>query len=179
MSSKRYDFLRPMLSRRSFFVASVLLCASCTDPVHDDAVAALGDERRGVRPGATHRPGQPCLTCHGPQGPGSPELSIAGTVYSARGVQEPLSSVLVVLTDANQSTRTVVSNEVGNFYVASLSWTPTYPVSVELQDPRADNGGVKSMVTQIGRSGSCATCHYGADDDPKHMPPVFLRLKAL
>ena len=28
-----------------------------------------------------HRPGQPCLTCHGGKGPGHVEFSIAGTLY--------------------------------------------------------------------------------------------------
>ena len=153
--------------------------ASCFDPVQSGAVDALGPEKRGVRAGPTHRPGQPCLTCHGGQGPGSPEFTIAGTIYSARGVQEPLSGVSVVLEDVTRATRTVVSNEVGNFYIASATWSPTFPVLVHLKDSRADENGVKVMVTPMARNGGCAFCHYGADKEPTHMPPVFLRSKAL
>jgi len=132
-----------------------------------------------VRPGPNHRPGQDCLTCHGGDGPGSPDFSIAGTIYSARNVLEPLAGASVVLTDAKGSTRSAVTNEVGNFYIAADRWSPSYPLFVELDDPRADEGGVKKMATRIGRYGGCAFCHYGSDDEPTHMPPVFLRQKAL
>jgi hypothetical protein len=90
-----------------------------------------------------------------------------------------LSGVTVVLEDATKAQRTVVSNEVGNFYVAKSTWSPVFPVYVTLEDSRADKNGVQVMQTPIGRNGSCATCHYGADNEPTHMPPVFLRLKAL
>jgi len=152
---------------------------SCFDPVHAADVDALGPERKGVRPGPNHRPGQNCLTCHGGEGPGSPDFSIAGTVYSAVGVQEPLADVTVVLQDANHETRSTKSNEVGNFYLTTTSWSPTFPVAVQLRDPRADQNGVQPMNSPIGRNGGCAFCHYGAVDEPTHMPPVYLRQKAL
>lgn len=173
-----------MRPRRLLHVAIAMLgasgSASCIDPVHSDAVAALGPERAGVREGPTHRPGKPCRTCHGGQGPSALELSIAGTIYSARNdLQEPLSGVTVVLEDATKATRSVVSNEVGNFYIAIDTWSPTFPVLVTLHDQRADEGGVKRMETPIGSNGGCAFCHYGADNEPTHMPPVFLRQKAV
>lgn len=172
-----------MQARGLLFIAIAMLgasgTASCFDPVHSDEVAALGPERRGVLPGPNHRPGQNCRTCHGGRGPGSPELSIAGTIYSARGILEPLSGVTVALVDATGATRSVTSNEVGNFYISAASWSPTFPVLVGLHDRRADENGVKEMVTPIGDNGACAFCHYGAVDEPTHMPPVFLRLKAL
>jgi hypothetical protein len=175
--------LPPMRARHLLFVGLAVLGASgstsCSDPVHSDAVDALGPEKAGVREGPTHRPGQHCLTCHGGLGPGSPEFSIAGTIYSARGVQEPLSGVTVSLVDATSAKRTVTSNEVGNFYIAVDTWAPAYPVRVTLEDSRADEKGQKEMVTPIGRNGGCAFCHYGTDTDPSHMPPVFLRQKAL
>jgi hypothetical protein len=171
------------MQARRFFVAIAMLgasgSASCFDPAHSDEVDALGPERKGILPGPNHRPGQNCRTCHGGKGPGSPELSIAGTIYSARGVQEPLSDVSIELMDATGARRAVYSNEVGNFYLTSDRWSPTFPVFVSLRDPRADQNGVKEMVTPIGGDGGCARCHYGADDSPTHMPPVFLRLKAL
>lgn len=177
--------LVPMKARRLdlLLVLAVLGASggsvSCFDPVHSSDVDALGPERQGILPGPNHRPGQNCRTCHGGNGPGSPEFSIAGTIYSARGVLEPLSGVTVALTDASGATRETESNEVGNFYLTSASWSPVFPVHVTLRDSRADAQGVKDMVTPIGSNGGCAFCHYGAIDEATHMPPVFLRLKAL
>lgn len=155
------------------------LLGSCSDPVHEAEVDALGPERRGVRPGASHRPGQNCRVCHGGEGPGEPEFVIAGTVYTARNVLEPLRGTEIVVQDATGETHTAVSNEVGNFYISTTSWTPVFPLSVSLVDARADEAGTKKMVTTIGRNGACALCHYGNDDEPTHEPPVYLRAKAL
>ena len=168
--------LRSLSAPRTF---ALLLLVTCADPVHSDAVDALGEERRGVRPGPTHRPGQPCLVCHGGQGPGSPDFSVAGTVYAARGVLEPLAGTTVVIEDANHDVRRATSNEVGNFYIAAQTWSPVFPLTTKLDDPRADVDGEKPMLTPLPRTGDCASCHYGADNEPTHMPPVFLRSKAL
>lgn len=162
-----------------FAIAAVSSIAACWDPVRSDAVEALGPERKGVLPGPSHRPGQPCLTCHGGDGPGSPQFAAAGTIYSAEGIAEPIEGVNIVLVDSIGAKRSAVSNEVGNFYIATDEWMPVFPLRVELEDMRADEKGVKKMITSIGRSGDCATCHYGADHEPSHMPPVYLRLKAL
>jgi hypothetical protein len=131
------------------------VAAACGDPVHDDAVAALGPEAASVGPGPTHRPGQPCLTCHGGSGPGSPQMIVAGTVYAVKDQDQPLVGGTVHLTDANGGEIDVETNAVGNFFVPLSSWTPTAPihVSVSLGDQTA------SMTTHIGHDGSCATCH--------------------
>ncbi len=178
-----FSTLVTMQARRFLLLVSVVLggsgSASCFDPVHSADVNALGPERQGILPGPNHRPGQNCRTCHGGDGPASPEFSIAGTIYSASGVLEPLSGVTVALEDASGEAREAVSNEVGNFYITSASWSPAFPVHVALHDRRADANGVKEMVTPIGRNGACAFCHFGPVDEPTHMPPVYLRLKAL
>ena len=44
---------------------------SCTDPLRDREIEALGDEAPGVSPGPEHRPGQPCVLCHSDGGPAS------------------------------------------------------------------------------------------------------------
>ena len=173
-----------MQARNVISVAVAMLgasgSASCFDPVHSDDVKALGGEVNGVSTGPRHRPGQPCLVCHGGHGPGSPEFSIAGTIYGVRADPEALPGVTVVLQDASGGPpHSVLSNEAGNFYIAVDSWAPVFPISVTLQDARAEKGGVKEMVSTIGRNGSCAFCHYGGDNEPTHMPPVFLRLGAI
>jgi hypothetical protein len=143
--------------------------AACPNPNHTDAVADLGDEAAGVREGPEHRPGQPCLTCHGGSGPG-PDFVIGGTVYATRNGTQALSDVSVVLTDADKTVKTLTSNRAGNFYLPSEQWTPTYPISVSLRM----TGVTKNMNSLIGRNGGCAFCHYGADNQANHMPPVFM-----
>lgn len=156
--------------------------ASCFDPVHSDAVDELGGETAGVPTGETHRPGQPCTTCHGGSGPASPELSVAGTIYDSRNSPTALSGVSIVLTDSSQppQTRTEVSNAAGNFYIEQDRWSPTFPLFVTLKF----NGEEKKMLTRIGRNGGCAFCHYAplkdrtaGDNAPTHMPPVYMKGK--
>lgn len=159
---------------RSTLAALVLAIAgsSCVDPVHDDAVDALGDEAPGVRPGPTHRPGQPCLTCHGGDGPGEPEMSIGGTVYAVRAGTEGIADVSVIVTDAKGGERELTTNSVGNFYMFKSEWEPVFPLTVTV----AGAGAEARMKTTIGRDGACATCHRGAGD-ARRMPGVYLRVQ--
>lgn len=149
-----------------------LAASSCLDPVHADAVAALGGEVHGVRPGPEHRPGQPCLTCHGGDGPGEPEMSIGGTVYDVRAGTEGMGDVTVIITDAKGDERELTSNSVGNFYMWKSEWDPAFPLTVSI----AGDGTKAAMKTTVGRNGGCASCHRG-DGDPRHMPGVYLRAK--
>ncbi len=48
--------------------AALGAAASCSDPVHDSEVAALGGET-DIPQGEYHRAGQPCGVCHGQEGP--------------------------------------------------------------------------------------------------------------
>jgi hypothetical protein len=133
--------------------------ASCGDPVHDDDVAALGPEAPGVSPGPDHRPGQPCLVCHGGAGPASAQFSFGGTIYEIPGSTVGYGGATVKLTDANKLEATATTNSVGNFYVFASQYGPTFPVDVEL-----DQGATfkNPMFTHIGRNGSCAWCHFGS-----------------
>lgn len=175
-----------MRSLRSVGMIAAALCApasaSCFNPVHDDAVNALGDEAPDVRAGAEHRPGQPCGVCHGAEGP-APEFAVAGTIYRKRGSganggpadwnpqKEPL--VNVVLIDALGARLDRTTNSVGNFFVAKNEWSPTYPISVRIEYGK----DVTKMVSLVSRSVGCASCHYGQDKEPSHMPPVYLQGK--
>jgi hypothetical protein len=141
---------------------------SCGDPVHDAQVDALGPEASGVPTGPTHRPGKPCLTCHGGQGPSSTELSVAGTIYQTAAVDSPpLSGATVTIFDATQqpdggAPHTVVTNAAGNFFIKRSEWAPFFP----LHDISVGYPGVSSptlMHTNVGRDGSCGSCHF----DPK------------
>jgi hypothetical protein len=158
--------------RAPFFpiVASVAIAvfSACLDPVHSDAVDALGPEAPGVREGPTHRPGQPCLTCHGGDGPG-PDFAVAGTVYETRNGTAALPNVAVLLRDSAGTTRTAITNSAGNFYITAGEWTPAFPMFAELH-----YGDITTtMVTRIGRNGGCAECHRGGGLGK--MPPVYLK----
>jgi hypothetical protein len=136
--------------------------ASCSpDPTHDNAVSALGPEAGGVSPGPLHRPGQPCLVCHGGDGPGKPTFAMAGTVYQSLADTTPLSGAVVQAYDVNGVEHHATTNEAGNFYIESDSW-PAYPlhgINVTYQDVTAD------MTATVGRDGSCATCHFEGKGD--------------
>jgi hypothetical protein len=147
-------------------------CTACYDPVHLDAVADLGPETPGVPVGPNHRIGQPCTTCHGGAGPAKLELSVGGTLFTVRGGAQPLAGGVVTVTDPLGDSRTLTSNPSGNFYVAKGDWDPAFPLSIVLEA----EGVRKTMLTNIGRDGSCANCHRGAGDGT-YMPGVFLRDK--
>lgn len=142
---------RAMLVGMLFSVA--LSCGG--DPVHDSQVSALGPET-GVSPGPQHRPGQPCLTCHGGSGPASTQFSMAGTVFGVKDKSCPLAGVQVQLTDANRSQHSATTNDAGNFYVPLSDWAPVAPVHVALTFQML----TARMTSHIGRDGSCADCHY-------------------
>lgn len=159
------------------------ITSSCFNPVHSDEVAALGDEVSGVPTGPTHRPGQPCLVCHGGSGPGSPEFEIAGTIYEYRDVPSGgVDGVMVTLTDVTGKVVTRRSNRAGNFYLQKDSETLYYPLTVELVDTRITDmpAGTKPMITTIGRNAGCAFCHVHnlkPADTTTHMPQVYLNVK--
>ena len=151
---------------------SFALAAGCYDPVHLDAVAALGPETPGITPGPEHRAGQPCSTCHGGSGPAETELSIGGTLYRVRGEKEPLPDGEVIVTDARGESRRTRSNAAGNFFLMKSEWSPVFPLRVAIEA----EGIRREMVSTIGRDGGCATCHRESGDRA-FMPSVFLRDK--
>jgi hypothetical protein len=137
-------------------LAGALLAApSCADPTHDRAVAALGREASGVPEGPLHRPGQPCLTCHGDSGPASSEFTLGGTVYALFREDAPAAGAVVRVEDITGRTLSLLTNAAGNFWVTPAQWVPTYPIQMKVT-----LGGVsKQMTTHVGRAGSCADCH--------------------
>jgi hypothetical protein len=146
--------------------AFAMALAAC-NPVHQEAVDALGGEAPGVGKGPLHRPGQPCLLCHdGALGdPG--EFSVAGTIFRRPSDLEPALGARVTLHGSDGSTFEAVTNEAGNFYVQPRQWTPTFPMltSVTWQ------GQTVRMHTNVGRDGSCASCHVdpASSDSPGHV----------
>src|SRR3984957_22477 len=106
-------------SRRGAALALVsgLLLAACVDETHDLQVQALGPEAPGVPRGPLHRPGQPCLVCHGGSGPASHQFSVAGTAFAVESLTTPLPTAVVTLGDAHDASVSLGSNQAGNFFV--------------------------------------------------------------
>jgi hypothetical protein len=142
------------------------VAAACdADPVHTAAVSALGPEVAGIPKGEYHRAGQPCVTCHGGEGPASTQFSIAGTIFygPANGNTPPIGvgDATVVLEDDTQSQFQVITDCVGNFFIKPGDWPghPQFPVLVTVQGQPENTNLEVSMQSHIGRDGSCADCH--------------------
>jgi hypothetical protein len=136
--------------------------AGCfVDPVHDQELAQLGPEPAGESPGPLHRPGQPCLVCHGGAGPASQKFSVAGTVFAIQGETMPMPSATVSLTDSHDAGIAVQTNAAGNFYMTPSVYEPYWPLhaAVTYKPPGASTPNLATMISHIGRNGSCAGCH--------------------
>jgi hypothetical protein len=148
----------------SLAASALLFATACADVNHDNEVDALGGETPGG-PSELHRPGQPCTTCHGPDGPADTEFSLAGTVYLLRSSEQPAVGALVDIQDQTGFVATVQTNAAGNFYIAKNLWDPVFPI-----EPRVSYGGVKKpMTVPINRETSCADCHTA--DSPSRTSP--------
>ena len=152
-------------------VAAGVALVACIDETHELQVQALGPEAPGVSPGPLHRPGQPCLVCHGEAGPSSHPFVMAGTVYAVRGQSAPGGGAQVSIEDVNGSFDAATTNQVGNFYITPDEWAPTLPAQVQV----SRGSDLQQMLTHIGRDGSCADCHTQTPG-PTSPGPVYLAL---
>jgi hypothetical protein len=154
-------------------VAASLVLGACTsDPVHDAEVAALGPEQPGVPKGQYHRANQPCLVCHGGEGPAKAHFSIAGTIFGGQfsytqNDTEGVPGATVIIVDDNTAAGYQQTNCVGNFWFnadSSTGWPgfPAFPILAEVVSPTGTavqmRGGNGELI-HISRDGSCATCH--------------------
>jgi hypothetical protein len=147
----------------------VLGAAACIDAEHDTQVAALGAEDGS--PGPTHRPGQPCLVCHGGSGPASLTLSIGGTVYDTQGQAPPSGGASVQIEDVDGHVFVTMTNDAGNFFLTPQQFTPRYPIQMQVTSP--DGTMTQQMLTHSSRDGSCADCHYNPPG-PTSAGPVWV-----
>ncbi len=157
-------------------VVAVLLASllsACVDATHQEEVQALGGETPGVPRGPLHRPGQPCLICHGGLGPASHEFSVGGTVYAVKGQSAPAVGAQVQIEDINGFFYTATTNAAGNFFVPSDTWQPTYPTQMQVSLGSLS----QQMATHAGRNGSCAGCHT-TPQGPTSPGSVYVALSA-
>jgi len=141
-------------------MAAAAASTSCTDPVYDSQIQALGDEAPNVPTGDLHRPGQPCVLCHSSTGPASSrQFAIAGTVFTTLTPPlKPEAAVEILMVDANGSSpkKPIFSNAAGNFFVDTQDWPElAFPVKVQIYK----QGLRRPMVSHISREPSCAGCH--------------------
>jgi hypothetical protein len=147
--------------------------SSCNlDPVHRAGVNNLGPEQPDLYPPESefHRPGEPCVLCHGKSGPADDEFVLAGTIFwGPDDYGRRVDHAYVRIKDATKTTKCFVTNCNGNFYVRPGDFRGlTFPLLVSVE--RAKNPGgntpdaeetlrIRRMTGHIGREASCATCH--------------------
>jgi hypothetical protein len=149
----------------------LLTVAGCSDPVHDALVASLGPEDPSVGPGPTHRPGQPCVACHGDLGPAKLAFSVGGTVYQKQGSPIPAPGAQVLVEDQDGRATTIPTNAAGNFFVTPSVFLPNYPTRMRVAS--TDGTQVAQMISISNREGSCAMCHFDPPG-PTSPGPVFI-----
>jgi len=171
--------------------------AGCGNPVLDDQIAFLGEEDPEVGETEFHRPGQPCVVCHGPYEGASPQMAVAGTVFADTVSKLPVAGAQVVMTDSVGVRKVAKTNCIGNFWLTTEDWDPQFPLAAEIRYPVYDSSGqivedaegdpqllVQTMASYVTRDRSCATCHSldgrgldstgwiyaNAPDDPNPVP---------
>ncbi|MDI1484257.1 hypothetical protein [Polyangium sp. y55x31] len=139
----------------------------CTNPLQEDAIAALGPESPAIPLGPLHRAGQPCLVCH--DGAEATELTVAGTIYERVDSTKPVPDVLVHLVDARGTAYVTATNCAGNFFVRPGDFSPEYPMRVAIER----EGFRQEMESPVNGEGSCAVCH-ATKPGPRSAGRVFL-----
>ncbi|MDH5490828.1 MAG: hypothetical protein OEY14_02530, partial [Myxococcales bacterium] len=142
---------------------------AAADALGPDPFPGLGeDDDEG---GPTHRPGQPCLVCHGEAyTPGEEIFVLAGTVYLREDDALGVPDVQVHVQDAAGHAFSVATNLTGNFMVrrtdraevrdrgegeVRIPWDLEYPLDVQIER----GPDLQRMRSRIYREGSCSACH--------------------
>jgi len=137
-------------------VALILLGVSCRpDPVHEHDVTKLGNEAAGVPTGPLHRPGQPCGTCHGTQGPAESRFALGGTIYRDPNSASALGGATVRIIDWTGAQYSATTNCAGNFFIRDSDFVPSWPVWVKIEY----SGKTAEMISADFRETSCNACH--------------------
>ncbi|MBK8253857.1 MAG: hypothetical protein IPK82_14485 [Polyangiaceae bacterium] len=149
---------RPLIALPIIFGLSISLGACRLDPTPQEVIDSLGPESGS--PGDTHRPGQPCVVCHGSYGAVSPQMVFGGTAFTndEDGNVIPAQGVEVIVFDSAGGSRKRCTNAAGNFYLEKEEWKDVaFPLTVK--------AGSRRMRSLIGRDGSCGSCHKIPDVD--------------
>lgn len=117
--------------------------------------------------GPLHRPGQPCLTCHGASGPSDTELAYAGTIYDTPSGDVPSRGAVVHIVGADGVDHRLLTNCAGNFFVSTGEVEASFPARVSVETDVNET----VMLSLMNRSGSCNDCHGSA---PSRTSPGFV-----
>ncbi len=136
-------------------VAMFAALLGCGNRAIDVKVDSLGPEVEGIEQGPYHRPGQPCILCHG-YGGQEPTMVVAGTIFGTPakgdtigtnadwpklwniwdgGENEPIpvEGALVTITDSLGKVVTKETNCVGNFYIETSEEPLAFPLHAEIE----------------------------------------------
>jgi hypothetical protein len=146
---------------------AALTVGACLGTTPEEELAGSAGPDEGEE-GPTHRPGQPCLVCHGEDySPGGQVFVLAGTVYLRAGDERGLEDAEVEVTGADGAVHAVRTNRTGNFMISvagddeaedgwiRLARAPRFPLRVLVRSGALE----KRMRNVIHREGSCAICH--------------------
>jgi len=181
--------MRPLY--RSLIVVLCMGFSAClaTSP-ESAAEEALGGEILGLHHGPLHRPGQPCLVCHGENSSwGQNTFELAGTVFERAADRRGVGGVDVVLADVNGSEYIAKTNSTGNFFITVDSGvrTPRKGRNGELVIPQGlsfplhvtirNGSNEQKMQSLVWRNSSCADCHRGPANDLSN-GPIYMQAEA-
>lgn len=150
---------------RLFWISALVCLASCSDPLRDGKIEALGDEDPNFPPSEIHRPGQPCVACHSEYEGAKPNISIGGTLFTdperEDGEMQLVPNHTIRIIDSQGKILDRTTNRCGNFFWTKEEFDPAYPVRAELYGPGPDDTlvPINVMSSRIGRDGSCGACH--------------------
>ncbi len=163
--AERFGLSMRVPVRASLGLALAVSLFSCRyDPVPQEVIDSLGPEQG--TPDENHRPGQPCVVCHGPYGGVAPKMAFAGTLFAIKeDALIPAPGVNVEVFDSSGDSRKACSKTPsGNFYLEAKDWEEVaFPLTVVVGSGR--------MTSLIGRDASCGSCHKGPDPENPDSDP--------
>lgn len=124
--------------------------ADATPEGEPDAMPPDCDERVADVGGGKHRPGRPCLNCHGAGGD-APRFSLAGTVFDDIASTTPVVGATIRIVDADGKELRLVTQRNGNFYTREA-------VAFPLQVAASLCPDLLPMGSRV-RQGNCNGCH--------------------
>ena len=140
--------------RGGWVLAALVTLAGCgVDTVEPEPPACDTELAWGLG-GPAMLPGTDCLRCHRDGGRAERVFTVGGTVFAARECPKPLgedSAVRVHVEDAEGTTLSLKTNEVGNFFsIQPLGG----PLRVAVQ-----SGETRVEMLGLSPSGDCGACH--------------------
>ena len=164
----------PALLRALVLVPLAALTPACepvdepppTPPAPVERPASLDVPLKSQRGGNTHRPGENCMACHGPNGLGPGLFTVAGTAFTSAGELNP-NTTLLLTTQRNGGGTVVLTLEAdanGNFYTTEPVPMPDTPLFPKVMNATS---GASNFLPFPTASGACNMCHVGR-------LPVFL-----